>query len=440
MDISSLLGVLAVFALVATNGFFVAAEFALVKIRITRIDQLVMEGNGTAKVVQGQLRNLDTYIAATQLGITLASLALGWIGEPSLAHLIEPLFAWAGSASEGLTHTIAIIISFSLITAFHIILGELVPKAIALQRDERTVLFIARPLSIFARVFRPFIMFMNGIGNSVVRLLGMNVMGEHSSVHSVEELEMLVAQSRKAGILEDQEEVLLRHVFDFEDKTANQIMVPRSEVVAVPTTISLAELRQTIASERYTRYPVYEGTIDAVVGMVHLKDIVEVIAFNEPAFNIRSLMRPVLAVPETSSIGTLLTQMQRQSRHLALIVDEYGTTAGIVTMEDIVEELVGEVRDEFDTRKEGVRPEVEMLPDGSCSVDGLMALTDFAEQFGIKLEGSIHARTIGGYVIERLDRVPMVGDTLELGDYHLRVEEMDQRRVVRIKVAQKQAS
>lgn len=440
MDISSLLGVLAVFALVAANGFFVAAEFALVKVRVTRIDQLASEGHGTAKVVQKQIQSLDTYIAATQLGITLASLALGWIGEPSLAHLVEPLFSWIGGAAEGVSHSVAVIISFSLITAFHIILGELVPKAIALQRDESTALFVARPLLIFSRVFRPFILLMNGVGNSVVRFLGLRAAsGEHASVHSVEELEMLVAQSRKAGILEYQEEMLLRQVFDFEDKTARQVMIPRSEVIGVPTTISFDELRQILTSERYTRYPVYKDSIDSVIGMVHLKDLVEYITAPgiRKTFDIRQLMRPVLAVPETTSIGTMLTQMQRQRMHLAVVIDEYGTTAGIVTMEDIVEEIVGEVQDEFDTRLEGVRPEVEVLADGTSSVDGLMSLVDFAERFGVKI-GAAHAQTIGGYVIEELDRLPQAGDELQLSNYRVRVEEIDHRRVARVKVIPEQ--
>ncbi|MBO0781220.1 MAG: HlyC/CorC family transporter, partial [Ktedonobacteraceae bacterium] len=321
-----------------------------------------------------------------------------------------------------------------------IILGELVPKAIALQRDESTALFVARPLLIFSRVFRPFILLMNGVGNSVVRFLGLRAAsGEHASVHSVEELEMLVAQSRKAGILEYQEEMLLRQVFDFEDKTARQVMIPRSEVIGVPTTISFDELRQILTSERYTRYPVYKDSIDSVIGMVHLKDLVEYITAPgiRKTFDIRQLMRPVLAVPETTSIGTMLTQMQRQRMHLAVVIDEYGTTAGIVTMEDIVEEIVGEVQDEFDTRLEGVRPEVEVLADGTSSVDGLMSLVDFAERFGVKI-GAAHAQTIGGYVIEELDRLPQAGDELQLSNYRVRVEEIDHRRVARVKVIPEQ--
>ena len=271
MDTGSLLGVLAVFALVGLNGFFVAAEFALVKVRVTRIEQLVMQGNALARIVQRQTAHLDNYIAATQLGITLASLALGWIGEPSLAHLIEPLFQWVGNVStaEGVANTVAIALSFVLITGFHIVLGELVPKSIALQRTERVAFIVAAPLLIFARVFRPFIALMNGLGNSIVRLLGLDSPDEHAAVHSVEELEIIVMQSRKAGVLDASEEVLLRHVFDFGDKVARDVLTPRSDIVALPHDTSLDEAARVCFESGYTRLPVYRETLDQVVGVLH---------------------------------------------------------------------------------------------------------------------------------------------------------------------------
>lgn len=438
MDVSSLLGIVAVFFLVATNGFFVAGEFALVKIRTTRVDQLVTEGNATAKIVQKQVQHLDTYIAATQLGITLASLALGWIGEPSLAHFIEPLFAWLGNAAaDTLAHSLSVAISFILITIFHIVLGELVPKSIALQRSEGTALFIARPLYIFARVLKPFIAMMNCIGNSVVRLLGLEFASENAAVHSVEELEMLVAQSREAGVLEKQEEVLLRHVFDFSDKTAQQMMIPRSEIVGVPVTISREALEQTFSRENYTRLPVYEDTLDNIIGLAHIKDIFQSHS-SQPKqdFSLRTMLRPVLYVTELSSLGVILAQMRNRSIHMAIVINEYGSAAGIITLEDIIEEIVGEVQDEFDTSDRGVRHEVEHLTDGSISVDGLMALASFANQFGgdeHEIE-EMHANTIAGYIFEKLDRLPMIGDAVPFGSYKLRVEEMDGRRISRVKV------
>lgn len=442
MNINSFIGVVAVFVLVALNGFFVAGEFALVKVRSTRIDQLVAEGNRRAKVVHTQIHHLDNYIAATQLGITLASLALGWIGEPSLAHLVDLLFVWmGGQASEGLAHGLAVAVSFAVITALHIILGELVPKSIALQRSESTALFVSLPLLGFSRLFYPFIFMMNSIGNTVVRLLGMQVASEENTVHSVEELEMLVVQSRQAGVLEQQEEVLLRRVFNFEDTMAQQVMLPRTEIVGVPVTISCEDLQATLAHERYTRLPVYEDTIDTIIGVVHLKDVFELghTPSRSAVFDIRSLLRPVLTVPETTSIGILLTQMRSSQTHFAVVIDEYGGTAGIVTMEDIVEEIVGEVQDEFDTREEGVYSEVEVQADGSSLVDGLMIVDAFAERFGVHVEQT-HANTIGGYMLEQLDRLPQIGDIVLVDGQQLRVEEMDHMRIARIHVILKRTS
>lgn len=436
MDISSLMGLVAVVALIATNGFFVAGEFALVKIRATRINQLAEEGNRAAKIIQKQLEHLDTYIASTQLGITLASLALGWIGEPSLSHLIEPLFAWiGGTTAEALAQTLAIIISFTVITAGHIILGELVPKSIALQRTEGTVFFVSRPLQLFTRIFRPFIVVMNSTGNAVVRLLGMQATSEHTNVHSVEELEMLVVQSRQAGKIEAQEEELLHRIFDFGDKTAQQVMVPWTGIVGVSISASLEQVQDIFTSEQYTRLPVFEGSIENIVGIIHLKDVFthSYTPAERASFELTRILRPVLYVTPLTPIEVLLPQMRSKQIHLAIVLDEYGATAGMVTLEDIMEEIVGEVQDEFDTRERGVRPEVEWLPDGTASIDGLMALSSFADQFGMKLPPS-SAHTVGGYILERLDRLPIPGDSIQSGDYRLTVEVLDGRRIARVHV------
>ena len=355
-------------------------------VRQTRIDELAAEGKSAAKVVQNELHHLDSYIAATQLGITLASLALGWIGEPSLAHLIEPLFVFAGGiAATEFAHSAAIVISFFLITMFHIVLGELVPKSIALQRTEGTSLFVARPLHLFARLFRPVIFLMNGLGNLTVRALGLKAVNEHGSIHSVKELEMLVTQSHKAGLLDNVEEVLLRRVFDFGEKTAQHVMVPRTEIVGFAHDISIEDLQKKIAEERYTRFPVYEGTLDSIIGMVHIKDVFPLLNKEDSSapFAIMSILRPILTVPKTTAITKLMTLMQNKKAHLTVVIDEYGGTIGIVTLEDILEEIVGEVQDEFDTLEEGVRPEVEKRADGSYSVDGLMTVDAFAERFGV---------------------------------------------------------
>lgn len=440
MDIGSILGLGAVFVLVALNGFFVAAEFALVSVRRTRIDQLVSEGKGSAKIVQRALNHLDNYIAATQLGITLASLALGWVGEPALAHLIEPpLEALLGGHQEALAHTIGIIISFSLITSLHIVLGELAPKTVALQRAEATALFVSRPLNWFRLIFRPFIWVLNSTGRLVVRLFGFDANDEHSKVHSVQELEMLVTESREAGYLDQGEEVLLRRVFDFGDKTARQIMNPRTEIVGIEQQATFQNVLELAADERFTRFPVYADTVDNIVGVIHVKDLFGVIrngftAENARKFSMDGIIRPVLRVPETQHVADLLTQMQQKQYHMAIIIDEYGGTAGIVTLEDILEEIVGEVRDEFDTQEGGVYLDVEPGPNGTTLVSGLFLLQDAAERFGLKVEQTAldEYDTIGGYIQGMLGRIPQQGDMLEVENYRITVSQMDGLRVDRV--------
>ena len=433
MDTGSLLGVLAVFALVGANGFFVAAEFALVKIRTTRVEQLVAQGNRLARIVQQQTTHLDNYIAATQLGITLASLALGWIGEPSLAHLIEPLFQWVGSgvAAQDIANTVAIVISFVLITGFHIVLGELVPKSIALQRAERVSLFIAAPLLIFSRVFRPFIALMNGVGNAIVRLLGFSTGGEHESVHSVEELEIIVKQSRQAGVLDAEEEVLLRHVFDFSDKVARDILTPRSDIVAVEARTSLDEAARVCFESGYTRLPVYRETLDQIVGVLHAKDLLHAReSAGAPAPAIETVMRPASFVLESQHLDDVLALLRREGTHMAFVVDEYGQVAGLLTLEDVLEEIVGEIHDEYDTgedipirrREDGV-----WVVAGSESYENVRAATGLPE---IPEGERGQYATLPGLLMLRLGRVPRVGDRVPLApDWEIEVAKMDGRRV-----------
>ncbi len=433
MDTGSLLGVLAVFALVGANGFFVAAEFALVKIRTTRVEQLVAQGNRLARIVQQQTTHLDNYIAATQLGITLASLALGWIGEPSLAHLIEPLFQWVGNgvAAQDIANTAAIVISFILITGFHIVLGELVPKSIALQRTERVSLFIAAPLLVFSRVFRPFIALMNGVGNAIVRLLGFSTGGEHESVHSVEELEIIVKQSRQAGVLDAEEEVLLRHVFDFSDKVARDILTPRSDIVAVEARTSLDEAARVCFESGYTRLPVYRETLDQIVGVLHAKDLLharESAGAATPA--IETVMRPASFVLESQHLDDVLALLRREGTHMAFVVDEYGQVAGLLTLEDVLEEIVGEIHDEYDTgedipirrREDGV-----WVVAGSESYENVRAATGLPE---IPEDERGQYATLPGLLMLRLGRVPRIGDRVPLApDWEIEVAKMDGRRV-----------
>ena len=435
MDI--LLQLLAVALLVGANGFFVAAEFSLVGVRKTRIQQLAAEGNAAAKVTQKAIEHLDSYIAATQLGITLASLALGWIGEPAIAPLFEGvlhLLPLPKESYETVTASISIAASFAVVTLLHIVFGELAPKSIALQRTESTALFVARPITWFFRVFRPVIWLMNTLGNGIVRLIGIEPVSGHVSVLSTEELEMLVHNSREAGVLKESEEKMLRRVFDFADVQVREIMRPRTEVDALDVNTNFRDLLKTIVDDQHTRYPIYEGTIDKIVGILHTKDLLDKLALNPRLltdeggqFVLSSILRTPLFVPQTVSVADLLERMQRSRAQFAIIIDEYGGMAGVATMEDVIEEIVGEVQDEFDTEQTSIQSHGTEIV-----VDGLVSLTDIADRFG-EITGEYQSTTIGGYVAERLDKIPAMGDTTAYGNYDLTVVEMDGRRASKIK-------
>jgi putative hemolysin len=431
----TVLGLVAVLLLVLANAFFVAAEFSLVSARRTRIEQLAQEGNAAAVSARKAIEHLDSYIAATQLGITLASLALGWIGEPAVAHIFDPLLhllpeQWASTVG----HSLAVALAFAIVTALHIIIGELAPKSIALQRPEKIALLVARPTGWFLAVFRPVIYVMNGVGNAIIRLLGFEPAGAHSNVHSPEELEMLVHSSREAGLLEESEERLLRRVFDFGDVQIREVMHPRTEVDAVAVDLPLPELLQVIATRHHSRYPVYQDTVDTVVGVLHAKDLLDAIA-REPRlltdgsvpFDLKSILRTPLFVPQTTGVDSVLEQMQRTKMHFAVVIDEYGGMAGVATMEDILEELVGEVQDEFDAESAQIETRGNVT-----LVDGLVSLSEIVDRFG-EPDGKVLSTTLGGYVAERLDRIPVVGDTVRFGDYDLRVEAMDGMRASKIR-------
>lgn len=439
----SILGLLAVAALVFTNGFFVAAEFSLVGARRTRITQLAAEGSAAAKIVERAIEHLDSYIAATQLGITLSSLALGWIGEPAVAHLFEPILEalLPESMRETVTKTISIALSFALVTLLHIVMGELVPKSIALQRPEATTLVVARPVTWFLALFRPVIWLMNGIGNRIVRALGFEAASEHSSVHSAEELEMLVHSSRQAGYLQESEETLLRRAFDFSDIEVQEVMQPRVEVDAIDADAPLGEMLAIIAANHHSRYPVYRDSIDNVVGLLMTKDLLdrviarpEMLAQRDAPCDLTDILRKPLFVPESLSVDRLLRRMQESKIHLAVVLDEYGGMAGVATMEDVIEQLVGDLRDEFDPDAEPAHPD----GDGSV-VDGLTSLSEVAERFG-DLKTEAESTTLGGYVAERLNRIPSVGDRVGYGDYELQVVAMDGMRVARVRFERRRPS
>ena len=420
----------ALMVLVFANGFFVAAEFAIVSVRKTRIDQLLAEGSRLARPVRRALNNPDQFIAATQLGITMASLGLGWIGEPALASLIQPLLsAVPASISAATLHTLAVAVAFIIITALHIVLGELAPKTVALQYSERTALVVAKPTELFLRVFHPFIRALNGMGWAVVRMFGMKAASGHGLVHSEEELKMLVTASQQAGVLEEEEEQMLHRVFHFAEFTAAEMMVPRTEMAAVKADATPSEIADIFARGRHTSLPVYRGELDNIVGIMLVPDFVRVLAAGTQNFNAASIAREALTVPETIKADDLLRQMRRQRTHQAIVIDEYGGTAGLVTFERVMERIVGDLGGDFGS---GASP-VTQLSDGSAEVDGLALVTDINEQFGFQIDEDTYS-TIGGFILGTLGRPPRTGDAVEVQGRTLKVTAVDGLRVSKLRI------
>ena len=410
-------GLLAVLALVLANGFFVASEFALVTVRRTRVEQLVAEGRAGARSVADAVEHLDSYIAACQLGITVASLALGWVGEPALSGLLDPLLGGVGG------HAVAVAAAFVMITALHVIAGELAPKGIALQYAERTALTIAGPLRLFRAVFRPAIWVLNESGWLVARAVGVRPDVGESRHLGQAELLLAVEDSTEAGALESGDQFLIERVLRFGDLTVAQVMVPRTELLAMPVETSTAEAKRFVAESRHSRYPVYRENIDNVIGVLHVRDLV--LAADHPT--IEPLLRQPLLVPAQAGVTELLAQMRDSRTHFAVAVDEYGGTDGIITLEDVLEEIVGELQDEFEVPV----PSPEARPDGVVRIGGLDSVDVLGELLEIEVtEGANN--TVGGYIVEQVGRIPSVGDSIEVDGYRLTVAEMDGLRVATV--------
>jgi CBS domain containing-hemolysin-like protein len=418
----------AVLALVLANGFFVAAEFSLVTVRKTRVDQLIAEGNRMARAVREAISNPERYIAATQLGITMASLGLGWIGEPAVADTLRPVFAGLPAPLGALSaHSVSVAIAFALITALHIVLGELAPKTIALQQTEKTALLVVKPTQWFMWTLWPFIALLNGMGLAAVRALGLKPPSGHSMVHSEEELKMLVTASQEAGVIEEDEEQMLHRVFGFGDLTAGQVMLPRTEMATVRADASLQQVLALAAREPHLWVAVCREGPDDIVGMLHVKDLFKAVLKGGEPFTLLDWVREVLTVPETMSADDVLNEMRNHRTHHAVVIDEYGGTAGLVTFAGLMERIVGEVGSDFGPA--GSR--ISLLPDGSALLDGLALTQDVNERFGLHIDESTY-HTIGGYVLGRLGRRARLGDRVDAEGSMLRVEALDGMRVARV--------
>lgn len=341
-----------VLLLVLLNGYFVASEFALVAVRKTRIEEISRKGNKTAKLLHHALDELDTYISATQLGITLASLALGWLGEPVIAHFIEPYLTFLSNDGAFITsHTLAIIIGFSIITFLHIVLGELAPKSLALQRSEIVSLIIIRPLVVFSKVFSPFIWLLNTAGQLVLKAFGLHDADKKHSVYSEEEIRMILRQSSEDGEIPVKEVEMVYNIFQLGDIPVKRVMFPKSKVLAFSTKTPLKEVVKRIETHRHSRFPVYKETIDTITGFIHIKDVYRGILNKDEDVLLSELniIRKVIRVPQTKKIGSIMQEMRKTRTHMAVVMNENNKTAGVVTLEDIIESVIGEIEDEFDT-------------------------------------------------------------------------------------------
>jgi CBS domain containing-hemolysin-like protein len=405
--------------LVLLNGFFVAAEFAIVKIRGTRLDELVRQGNRRAPAARRMVDHMDAYLSATQLGITLASLGLGWIGEPAFAHLIQPLFAGLGAYSAMAAHSASLTLAFLLITFLHIVFGELAPKSLAIQRAEATVLTVAWPMHLFYRLSYPAIWALNGIANLALRGVGLRPASAQERAHSEEELRMILAASQQSGVLTAQAAEILQNVFRFADLTVRQVMIPRAEVIILDATAPLAENLALAKKHGHTRYPLCEGSLDAVVGIVHIKDLLWLLREHGEAADVRRIARKPFFLPETRLIARALKDFQAQRQHMAIVLDEFGGAVGAVTLEAVLEKLVGEIQDEFDQEA----PKVIRMPEGGFLVHGRLLIQEANERLGLAVQDEEND-TLGGHVVMRLGRMPRPGDSVDLEGYRASVREV----------------
>lgn len=434
-----LLRILVVVMLVALNAFFVAAEFAIVSLRDTRIQQLIDARRAGARTVQRLQQRLDDFLPAVQFGVTLASLALGWVGEPAIAQLLLRPIAGMPHATV-YAHTAAVAIAFVLITYFHVILGELVPKSLALQRVERVALSVAGPMDVFITISRPLLHLMTNSANAVLKLFGSRLMRE-GGMHSPEELKLILTSSRRLGLLPPMQEEMMHRALDLEHVTAREILVPRQNMFSLPADMSLEDAMARVVEEQHSRVPVYDPKLgkEHIVGVLYSKDLSRFMQLRlsgrsrpmpaEMTLRVRHIMRDVLVVPETKPVIDLLEEFRQRKRHLAIVVDEFGSIAGLVTVEDVLEQIVGEIEDEFDV---SVQP--RLMETGALILDGGANIRDLESHLHIRLPRDEGFETLGGFVMWRLGRLPHTGDVVEFEGKRYTVLQMQDRRVLQVKV------
>lgn len=411
-----LLDILLTIFLVFLNGFFVAAEFAIVKVRASQIEIKAKSGSKVAATARHIVNHLDAYLSATQLGITLASLGLGWIGESVVTKIILSIFSVLNlSITPELAHNIALPVAFALITVLHIVFGELAPKSIAIQRPVSTTFGIALPLNFFYMLFKPFIWVLNGLANVILRRMGISPIHGHE-VHSAEELQLILDQGKETGALDSSEHELIKNVFDFNERTVKKVMVPRTQIAALQAHISMDELIDTVIREGYSRMPVYKGSIDNIIGIVHAKDLL-VRVRKKDKFTLSDILRQPYFIPESKKISDLLSEFQLQRVQIAIVADEFGGTAGIVTLEDIIEELVGEIQDEYDEEK----PIVEHQGMNEYVVNAYATISDVNEFLPFPLPEHVEYDSIAGLMNVIFEKIPEQDEKMNFGGYEFTI-------------------
>ncbi|MUG72031.1 hemolysin family protein [Paenibacillus validus] len=415
--------------LILLTAFFVATEFAIIKLRGSRVDQLVSEGRNNAIAVQKVQSNLDGYLSACQLGITITALGLGWLGEPTVEKLLHPLFDAFGLGAE-VSSLISFLVAFVLMTYIHVVLGELAPKTLAIQKAEQISLLVAKPIMLFYKIMYPFIWLLNGSANALIRMVGLKPAKEHEEAHSEEEIQIIVSESYQSGKINKTEYGYVNRIFAFDDMLAREIMVPRTDMICLYTNNTLKENLEIIRREQYTRFPIAKDSKDNIVGIVNTKHFFLLYDNNPDSFDFNKLVHPVLTVPEYMPVNTLLTKMQKERVHIAILVDEYGGTSGLITMEDILEEIVGEIRDEFDADE---AKEIEKIEDDKYILDGKVLLSEVNDLFGSDLEND-GVDTIGGWLFAANPDIE-VGTSWTYDGLTFVVLKKDSHRIRRIEVS-----
>lgn len=420
---------LSVLVLVAANGFFVAAEFAFVSVRRTRIETLVEEGSKSAKLLLNILNNLNPYLSAFQLGITLASLGLGYLGEPAVAALIEPSLARAG-VSESVIHVVSFVVAFALVTSFHIVLGEQAPKLIGLAIAEKVALVTALPMRIFYKTFKPFIFALDWASVKTVKILGFDATDEHGSIYTEDELRQLIDASHRSGHVNKEEQRLINSVFEFSETTVKEAMIPRTQMAAISADCNLAQITEAFAHNGYSRLPVYREDLDDVLGFVHGKDVMPYLLKPEK-FELAKVIQPPLYIVDTARLEDVLRQMQRKKTHFGFVVDEHGGVEGIITLEDLLEEIVGDISDEHD---EEVNDQILEQPDGSFVLDGALAVRDLNRRLDLHVPESEGYTTIAGFLMSEAGQILNAGETVRFNSHFFKVEKVDRRRILKVRL------